>query len=158
MNAVMIIRADASADIGAGHVMRCLALAQAWQEQGGTVLFAMQSVPSPLRIRLKHEQVKIQPIQAKANSNDDCLGLIKLAQQHQAAWVVVDGYVFDHQYQEAVKNAGFRLLWIDDYGHAKQYGADIVLNQIPGGDKTLYRHRSVNTELMIGNTICIAST
>jgi len=32
---VMYIRADATTQIGTGHIMRCIALAQAWQDQGG---------------------------------------------------------------------------------------------------------------------------
>ena len=35
----LLIRADADARMGTGHVMRCLALAQAWQDAGGSVEF-----------------------------------------------------------------------------------------------------------------------
>jgi len=31
----LYIRADADGKIGTGHIMRCIALAQAWQDQGG---------------------------------------------------------------------------------------------------------------------------
>jgi len=35
----ILIRADATTQMGTGHIMRCIALAQAWQDQGGNVIF-----------------------------------------------------------------------------------------------------------------------
>ena len=35
----LLIRADANAQMGTGHLMRCLALGQAWQAQGGNTIF-----------------------------------------------------------------------------------------------------------------------
>ena len=35
----LYIKPDADYKIGTGHIMRCIALAQTWQNQGGEVMF-----------------------------------------------------------------------------------------------------------------------
>jgi len=51
----LLIRADANIQIGTGHLMRCLALAQAWQDASGRVVFLMATESPPLDARLRTE-------------------------------------------------------------------------------------------------------
>jgi UDP-2,4-diacetamido-2,4,6-trideoxy-beta-L-altropyranose hydrolase len=67
-----------------------------------------------------------------------------------AAWVVVDGYQFGADYQRRLKDAGLRVLFFDDYGHAGDYCADLVLNQNLGADAAHYATRASHTRLLLG--------
>lgn len=146
----IVIRADASTRIGTGHVMRCLALAHAWQDVGGTVHFLCAEIPDGLAARLTSENIVLHRLQASPGSCADAEQTVSLAQQLGAEWVVEDGYHFGTDYQQAIKDAGLRLLAIDDYGHAGHYVADLVLNQNIYADESLYPSRAPTTELLLG--------
>jgi UDP-2,4-diacetamido-2,4,6-trideoxy-beta-L-altropyranose hydrolase len=146
----LLVRADAGAKMGTGHVMRCLALAQAWQDAGGTARFAMFGPPEGILARLKDEKIEAISLLTPPGSAEDAQQTVALARQCAAAWVVVDGYQFSGEYQRALKEAGLKLLAIDDYGHAGHYWADLVLNQNLHAEDGLYRSRAPYTQLLLG--------
>lgn len=146
----LVIRADASSEIGTGHIMRCLALAEAWQECGGTVLFVLASSSPVLEKRLSSELMGIQHIKHEPGSSMDANETVKIAQEFLAGWVVVDGYHFGAEYQKIIKESGLCLLFIDDFGHADHYYADIVLNQNIYADLSLYKSFEPKTRFLLG--------
>ena len=146
----LVIRADASVDIGTGHIMRCLALAQAWQEAGGDAVFAMAMDAPSIEKRLAEEGFEVERVAAEPGSSEDAAAAARLAQEGGASWVVVDGYHFGYDYQRALKDAGLRVLFVDDNGHAGRYCADIVLNQNIHADESMYAKRAPETRLLLG--------
>ncbi|MHC5737311.1 UDP-2,4-diacetamido-2,4,6-trideoxy-beta-L-altropyranose hydrolase [Nostoc sp.] len=148
----LFIRADASTQIGTGHVMRCLALAQAWQDAGGQAIFVMATEAANLKTRLKSEGMEVIHLPIQLGSTEDAEETAKLARQFNASWVVVDGYYFGAKYQEIIKEFELKLLFIDDYGHAKKYHADIILNQNIHADEGLYINRQPYTQLLLGTS------
>jgi UDP-2,4-diacetamido-2,4,6-trideoxy-beta-L-altropyranose hydrolase len=149
-NVVLLVRVDSGINIGSGHVMRCLALAQAWQDFGGKVVFVAAGELPNAKARLIEEGFDVASIYTNPGSAEDAHLTSELARKYKAVWVVVDGYHFGSDYQRIIKEAGFNLLFIDDYGHADYYAADIVLNQNIHADESLYRNRAAYTKLLLG--------
>jgi len=148
----LIIRADASVAMGTGHVMRCLALAQAWQDTGGNSIFAMTETTPAIKQRVGAEKFELSPITSSPASRQDAEQLVKLAGIHHTDWVVVDGYQFDVEYQRVLKAAGLRVLVIDDGGQCGAYCADFVLDQSLGATEELYKNCEAYTQLMLGTS------
>jgi UDP-2,4-diacetamido-2,4,6-trideoxy-beta-L-altropyranose hydrolase len=155
MPSTLLIRADASVSIGTGHIMRMIALGQAWQVQGGEVHFLCAEITSALEERLASEGFQLSRISAVLGSKEDLeqtthLITDTLQADRQNARVVLDGYHFGADYQHGIKAAGFKLLVVDDYGHADFYHADWVLNQNISAREELYAKRSPDTKLLLG--------
>jgi UDP-2,4-diacetamido-2,4,6-trideoxy-beta-L-altropyranose hydrolase len=150
----LIIRADASPVMGTGHVMRCLALAQAWQDgadlEGANCIFAMVEPMPSLEQRLRSEGFEVVALSALPGSMEDAAQLTELARKRDARWIVVDGYQFATEYHRTLKGAGRRVLVVDDHGHTGAYFADLVLNQNLGAKEGFYDRREPDTKLLLG--------
>jgi UDP-2,4-diacetamido-2,4,6-trideoxy-beta-L-altropyranose hydrolase len=146
----ILIRADASVEIGTGHVMRCLALAQAWQDAGGTAAFAMADSTPAILQRLATENFKVHKVWGHSGTLDDAKCTNELARACGASWIVADGYAFDADYQRSIKDAGLNLLSVDDGGGAIHYFADLVLNQNLPASESAYLNRESSSRLLLG--------
>lgn len=149
MSATLLIRADANLQIGTGHVMRCLALAQAWQDAGGEVVFAIAIESPALEARLRAEGIEVTRLSTSPGSMDDAIQTIDLARERSVDWVALDGYHFGAHYQRMLRG-GPCLLVLDDYGHAEHYYADVVLNQNLYANEDFYPNREPHTRLLLG--------
>ena len=147
----LIIRADASVAMGTGHVMRCLALAQAWQDEGGDCIFAMAEATPATEGRVRAEKCAVVRMACPASSPQDAAQLADLARAHHAGWVVVDGYQFDAEYQRNVKSAGLKLLVVDDGGRYEGHSADLVLDQSIGAGEMTGGERTGSAQLLLGS-------
>ncbi|MCK6529422.1 UDP-2,4-diacetamido-2,4,6-trideoxy-beta-L-altropyranose hydrolase [Myxococcota bacterium] len=145
----LLVRADAGPGIGAGHVMRGLALGQAWADAGGRVEFLTRPGVPELEARLRGEGFGVHPCEV-APGRDDAALTGELALRLGAGWVAADGYAFDAPWQEAVRASGARLLVVDDYGHAGEWPAEVVLNPNLGADPARYGRRAPHTRLLLG--------
>lgn len=146
----LLFRADASAAMGTGHVMRCIALAQAWKDAGGNAVFAMAQSTESIRRRVANESCDILVVPFAMGSEEDLRHTIALAQKHNCEWVVVDGYQFDADYQSGLKAVALKVVFLDDYGHSQHYSADVVLNQNLSASPALYPNRESQTRLILG--------
>jgi len=145
----LIIRADADARMGTGHVMRCLALGQAWKDNGGHVVFITACSNKLLLERLYNEDFEVYQIECPDIHSQDWRLTKDLLAEYTNVWLVLDGYHFESDYQKQVKDAGYKLLVIDDMAHLPNYYADIVLNQNIHASE-LYYSGEVYTKLLLG--------
>lgn len=146
----LLIRADAGVEVGTGHVMRCLALAQAWQDIGGNVVLTYASLPSSLVERLLDEGLQVVNLKTQIGVQEDVIKTLDVAREYNVEWIIADGYLFGAEYQLTIKMAGYKLLLIDDFGHASHYFSDIVINQNLSADESLYISREPETSLLLG--------
>ncbi len=148
------MRADAGTDVGTGHVMRCLALGQAWLAHGGKAKFVSRCQGDALRRKIEATHLTFAALDKLHPDPDDLNTTLRVldniaAHDHQRPWLVLDGYHFDQSYQKALRATGHELLVIDDNALLPHYYASVLLNQNINADQLAYRTEA-DTLLLLG--------
>lgn len=120
----LLFRADGDAQIGMGHVMRCLALANMLQGEYA-MQFAITEPTSTVRELIEAAGLSVNVL-PKSDPTSTFLATIQPNQI-----VVVDGYSFDQSFQQSVRNRAKKLVFIDDLLTGHQV-ADVVINHAGG--------------------------
>lgn len=145
----LIIRADADSQIGTGHLMRCLALAQSWKQNGGAVVFITNCQNEALRRRLTSESFEVIAVENSYPREADLRTTLEVLRSYPQAWCAVDGYNFDARFHGKIRTGGNRVLAIDDTAHLPFYDADAILNQNINAEDLRY-NRSPPAALLLG--------
>jgi UDP-2,4-diacetamido-2,4,6-trideoxy-beta-L-altropyranose hydrolase len=155
----IIFRADASLQIGNGHIMRCLTLAKALRDAGADCRFICREHPGNLLgfIRLQGFQVMGLPMvenqkpggetETLVLAHADWLGCdwtTDAAQTKRGVgevavdWIVVDHYALDARWEQTLRPMCRSLMVIDDLAD-RAHDCDLLLDQNLGRDISGYR-------------------
>jgi UDP-2,4-diacetamido-2,4,6-trideoxy-beta-L-altropyranose hydrolase len=138
-------RTDASLQIGSGHVMRCLTLADALKAQGVECHFISRVHPGHLLDVIEQRGYKVYRLAAPESHTEkaqepahaawlgstwqtDAADTAALLAELQFDWMVVDHYALDQRWEEALKPYYQRLLVIDDLAD-RPHNCDLLLDQ-----------------------------
>jgi UDP-2,4-diacetamido-2,4,6-trideoxy-beta-L-altropyranose hydrolase len=120
----VVIRVDASAAIGAGHLMRCLALAAALQRQGATIRFVTGPLPEPLGTLITSAGYESAIVDAPGSV--DAMPAAMAGRRWN--WLVVDHYGLDARWESAMRAHADRIAVIDDHA-GRVHDCDLLVDQ-----------------------------
>lgn len=132
--ATIVFRADASSQLGAGHVMRCATLATELRQRGAQVQFVCRELPGHLIGWLEDQGHPVHRLQSPSLGNlvdsphDFAETREALGDQPSADWLVVDHYGLDIQWERAAHALARRVMVIDDLPD-RPHECDLLLDQ-----------------------------
>jgi UDP-2,4-diacetamido-2,4,6-trideoxy-beta-L-altropyranose hydrolase len=137
-------RTDATSQIGSGHFMRCLTLADGLKKHGAQICFISRNLPDHLRDMLIAKGMELvslantvsaTPIDDLAHSAwlstsqvQDAQDTIQALSGQSWDWLVVDHYALDARWESAMRNTAKRIMVIDDLAD-RQHDCELLLDQ-----------------------------
>lgn len=138
------LRVDASSQIGTGHFMRCLTLANALRECGAHTRFVSRHLPEHLRNKLKekgHEFALLDTVQNNmaveelahaswlgVSQEQDTADSIQALSDQKWDWLIVDHYALDARWESELRQSTQKILVIDDIAD-RQHNCEVLLDQ-----------------------------
>ena len=133
------IRVDASSQIGTGHFMRCLTLADALQQRGAQIRFVSRHIPEHLREG--HEFMLLNSSSSEAipdspshahwlgtSQHADAQDTVQALSDQTWDWLVVDHYALDSRWESALRQTAKNVMVIDDIAD-RVHDCDVLLDQ-----------------------------
>lgn len=141
---MILIRCDSSYEIGTGHVIRCLNLAQYLRALGEDPEFVCENKPGNIND-------KIIALKFKIHTGHD----LDIVQKLKASWVIVDHYFITKDWEHEVKKSS-KVFVIDDL--LREHDCDVLLDQnfrenYDSFDKLVPR----NCQKLLGPKYCLLS-
>ncbi|WP_024872839.1 UDP-2,4-diacetamido-2,4,6-trideoxy-beta-L-altropyranose hydrolase [Tolumonas lignilytica] len=164
-----IFRVDSSIDIGTGHVMRCLALADEFKNHEIKTHFICRDLPGNIHklILTRGHSVTVLPLLALYKSiaqENDYAGWLQVTQEQDAQEcishlkqlnlpsrpiIIADHYALDKSWEVLIKNHSQLLIIIDDL--VREHEADIIIDQTLGRSEKEYEKSSQCKTILVGS-------
>ncbi len=134
-------RADASSDIGYGHFVRSLALADILKDYFDCYFATIH--PTEYQLKEISKVCQYLPIPNDGSHYDYFLSLLTGDEI-----VVLDNYFFTVEYQREIRNKGCKLVCIDDR-QGLSFDADVVIDHVIGTTRESFQSTG-NASLLLG--------
>jgi len=135
----VFVRSDASIDIGSGHIMRCLTLADKLRKEKSSVEFISSELEGNYIGYLEERGFKVHSLPSNITKEQDQLMTKDILENSDSAdWLVIDHYDLDADYEQDLRNAVKRIMVIDDLAD-RRHDCDILLDQNYSLDEGRYR-------------------
>lgn len=120
----VVICADASSQIGTGHIMRCLTLAEALRTQQAEIHFFCRDLVGNLSSYIREKGYLVHLLADLAPETAQLL----LAQLPPTDWLIVDHYELDHRWETSLRPLVKKIFVIDDLAN-RIHDCDVLLDQ-----------------------------
>jgi len=144
--AQILLRADASAAMGTGHVMRCFALLEVLQERGHACRVAQAETTPAIMALLAERGLPVTALPDPAGSPADLAATLALP----ADAIILDGYHFDEAYRAGLAGSGKPILAWDDGTPPIALHATLVVNASSAARAEEYAIRAPGATLLLG--------
>tara|TARA_B100000575_G_C23133480_1_gene657930 strand:+ start:2054 stop:3073 length:1020 start_codon:yes stop_codon:yes gene_type:complete len=152
---IIIFRCNAGPTVGLGHLTRCRALAYALNQKGQNCIMVG---PQKSYMNDKDQNLFIEWISVNKwkSSLEDSNILIDIAERNKNAFLVLDDYRINEDYQLNLRKSGISWLQFDNHEN-KPLWADIIINPMPGLSNKDFKNviRNTNAELLLGPNYAI---
>ncbi|PTM58856.1 UDP-2,4-diacetamido-2,4,6-trideoxy-beta-L-altropyranose hydrolase [Desmospora activa] len=130
------IRTDSSIEIGTGHTMRCLTLAEALQKMGAEVSFICRDGPGNINSFIEKRGFivyRLPPIQMERSQEEwnvqDAVESLTIIKKHAPIdWLIVDHYTLDWRWEQSMRGYAKKIMVVDDLAD-RRHDCDLLLDQ-----------------------------